>query len=136
MTAKDRRKKFRIVHSLQIKYTLTLILPFFLIFLLIEMQMFYVIKSLLPHIEFLATKGLILKNIILIMVEVLILLIFAAIVNINYLHNIAGPLNRITKELAEMEKTKNYYLLTVRASDEIKPLINEFNKILSNFIKK
>jgi len=67
MSAKDRRKRLRIVHKLQLKYTLSLLLPFFIILLIVELQMLYVIKYLLPYIEFLTVKEIIIKSIIIIM---------------------------------------------------------------------
>lgn len=126
----NRRKKINIVHSLQIKYTLSLLIPFFFIFVLVELQMFFIIKSLLPYIEFLAVKDIILKSIILVMVEVLLLLSIAGIINIIYLHRIGGPINRLIKEINEMVITKEYKLLQVRKKDELKPLIDAFNKII------
>ncbi len=136
MTAKDRRKKFRIVHKLQLKYTLSLLVPFFIILIIVELQMFYIIKWLLPAREFVETQNIIVSSIVLTMLEVLILLILAGMINIIYLHRIAGPINRIIKELNEMEKTGNYHLLSVRKDDEIQPMITEFNKILAKFIQQ
>jgi|YNPNPStandDraft_1061719.scaffolds.fasta_scaffold65224_2 signal transduction histidine kinase len=136
MTAKDRRKRLRIVHKLQLKYTLSLLLPFFIIFIIIELQMFYVIKYLLPYIEFLAVRGVIVKSIIIIMVEVLILLSLAGLFNIIYLHRIAGPISRLIKEIDEMVVSKKYHLLTVRKKDELASLIQKFNLIIEELIRK
>jgi len=136
MTAKDRRKKLRIVHKLQLKYTLSLLLPFFIILLIVELQMFYVIKYLLPYIEFLAVRGVIIKSIIIIMVEVIILLLLAGFFNIIYLHRIAGPITRLMKEIDEMTIDKKYHLLSVRKNDDLLPLIQKFNLIIDELIKK
>jgi len=136
MTAKDRRKKLRIVHKLQLKYTLSLLLPFFIILLIVELQMFYVIKYLLPYIEFLAVRDVIIKSIIIIMVEVLILLCLAGVFNIIYLHRIAGPIPRLMKEIDEMVTTKKYHLLAIRKNDELLPLIQKFNLIIEELVKK
>ncbi len=136
MITKNRRKKFRIVHKLQLKYTFSLLVPFFIIFLLVELQMFYVIKHLLPYIEFLAVREVIIKSIVIIMIEVVILLFLAGLFNIIYLHRIAGPIPRIMKEIDEMVASNKYHLLNIRKTDELFPLIQKFNLILNELIKK
>jgi nitrogen fixation/metabolism regulation signal transduction histidine kinase len=136
MTAKDRRRRLRIVHKLQLKYTWSLLLPFFIIFLIVELQMFYVIKYLLPYIEFLAVRGVIVKSIVIIMIEVLILLALAGMFNIIYLHRIAGPISRLIKEIDEMVANKKYHLLTIRKKDELFSLIQKFNLIIEELIRK
>ncbi|MCX7715889.1 MAG: hypothetical protein N2Z73_00565 [Endomicrobia bacterium] len=136
MTAKDRRKKFRIVHRLQLKYTLSLLIPFFFILLLVELQMFFVIKTLLPNIEFLVVRDVIIRSIIIIMIEVLILLTVAAVVNIIYLHRIAGPISRLVNEIDTMVRTQNYHFLSIRKKDELRPLIDKFNLLIEKFLQK
>lgn len=136
MIKKDRRKKIKIVHYLQLKYTMSLLIPFIFILLIVELQLYFVIKTLLPSIEFLAVKSTIIQSIILIMIEVLILLIIAGIFNVIYLHRIAGPINRLIKEIDEMLTTNNYHILFIREKDELKPLIFSFNKIIEKLIAK
>lgn len=136
MTAKDRRKKLRIVHYLQLKYTISLLLPFLLILLIVELQMFFIIKTLLPYVEFLSVRGEIIRSIIIIMIEVFILLFIAGIFNIIYLHRIAGPINRLCKEIDEMVKNNQYHLLQIRKKDELIPLIDKFNLIIKKLIEK
>jgi len=135
MDKKNRRRKIVLIHSLQLRYTFSLLIPFFIIFLFIELQMFFIIKYLLPKVEFLATKNLILESMVLIIIEVFILLFIAAILNIYYLHKIAGPINRIINEIKNMLETKNYHLIKIRKKDELKSLIDEFNKIISKLIE-
>ncbi|MCS7152108.1 MAG: hypothetical protein NZ928_07015 [Endomicrobia bacterium] len=136
MTAKDRRKKLRIVHKLQIKYTLRFLVPFFVILLIIELQMIYVIKLLLPHVEFLIIRNEIIRTLIFVMFEVLVILGIVAVYNITYLHRLVGPINRLMQEIDEMVKNKNYHLLTVRKDDELLPLVNKFNLIIEQLTKK
>lgn len=136
MKLKNRRKKFSVVHHLQLKYTFSLLIPFFFILLLVELQMFFVIKTLLPHVEFLIVRDTIVKSIIIIMVEVLILLAVAAVGNIIYLHRIAGPIPRLIRELDDMIKTKNFHILSIRKTDELRPLIDKFNLVIEHFLKQ
>ncbi|MCX7956513.1 MAG: hypothetical protein N2643_01270 [Endomicrobia bacterium] len=136
MTTKNRRKKLKIVHNLQIKYTFSLLIPFIFILLIVELQMYFIIKTLLPSIEFLAVKNTVINSIVIIMLEVFFLLVIAGFFNIVYLHRIAGPINRLVNEIEEMLKTNRYHTLVVRKKDELKPLIFSFNKILEKLIVK
>lgn len=136
MTAKDRRKKIRIVHQLQVKHTVKFFLLFFIILLLIGFQMVYIVKLLLPHTEFLVIRNEIIKTLVLIMIEVVITLGILAIYNIIYLHRFVGPINRLIREIEEMVKTKEYHTLQVRKDDELLPLISKFNLIIEELIRK
>ncbi len=136
MTTNNRRKALRVVHYLQLKYTLSLLLPFLFILLIVELQMYYMIKMLITHVEFLSVKGDIIKSIIIIMIEVFVLLVIAGIFNIIYLHRIAGPINRLINEINKMVETDKYHLLVVRKSDELGGLVNSFNSVIKKLMNE
>lgn len=136
MTAKDRRKRLRIVHKLQVKHTVKFLLLFSIILLVIGFQMIYIIKLLLPHVEFLVIRNEIIKTLIFIMVEVILALGILGLYNIIYLHRFVGPINRLIKEIETMVNSKHYHLLHIRKDDELLPLVDKFNLLIEELMKK
>ncbi len=127
----SRRKFF---HKFVTKYSLSVLIPFFIVFILLQLQIFYTIKLVLPYVEVLEIKGVLIKNMVIVIVVTFIIFLVASVISSIYLHRFSGPITRLIKELKEMQETKKYHFLKVRYNDEIYPLIEEFNNVLKDFV--
>ncbi|MDI6756618.1 MAG: hypothetical protein QME32_01195 [Endomicrobiia bacterium] len=131
MTAAERRKNYLVEKSYQLKPVYLIAAAFLLIIAMIELQLFMLLKTVLPEIAMLETRGEILRFGIFIMVQLFVIFTALAAATTIHLHRFVGPLARLTKELKNMSETGDYKSLIVRKSDALHTFIEKLNGILS-----
>jgi signal transduction histidine kinase len=66
-----------------------------------------------------------------IMIEMLVIIFIVGMINIVYTHRLVGPVvSRMEQELGGMLKKNEFQHLKLRQKDELKPLVDEINKLI------
>ena len=113
-----------------VNYAIKTFLLFFIIFILLQVSMYFVSKAILPYHIFIEDGGWILKTTILVFMETIIYSLVSAGLYLLFVHKIIGPIARLTKQLTQMEETGEITHLRVRENDKLKELIEIVNKII------
>jgi len=130
MTAAERRKKYLVEKTFQLKPVYLIAFAFLVITVIIEWQIFLLLKTVLPGITLMETKTEIVRLGIFIMIQLFVIFLVLAILTTLHLHRVIGPLARLTKEIDEMASNGNYTKLTVRKNDAIKKFIESLNRYM------
>lgn len=131
MTASERRKKYLVEKSYQMKPVYLIAGAFLIITAIIEIQILMLLKTVLPEIAMIETRAEIFRFGIFIMAQLFVIFAALAVTTTIHLHRFVGPLARLTREITAMAKGSNYKILTVRKNDAMRSFVETLNTILS-----
>ena len=133
---KERRKKILIERKMQLRHTGLLAISFLFILVLVQIQVYALISSMMPRIALTSDYTYITGLGLLIGAEMLVVILVVGFINVLLTHRLVGPLIRITRELNEMSQKDDYHHLRIRKRDEIHSVVAEINKIIDRIKKQ
>lgn len=113
-------------------YLVNMFLLFLVVFMLVQLLMYLISKAFLPYQVFIDAKGWIVKTTFLVVVETIIMSFIAALLCVRYIHQVMGPVPRVIDNLQQTHESGKYNEIKVRKNDRLKPLFDEFNKIITS----
>ncbi|PKM92578.1 MAG: hypothetical protein CVU80_02620, partial [Elusimicrobia bacterium HGW-Elusimicrobia-4] len=132
------RKKILINKKFQFRYAAMIVSALFVMLVLVEWDIFYTMKTILPKVFFMEEIRQDLTAFhLLLAVKSLVFMVFVAFISVYFSHRIAGPIYRLTKDLLTMindgDLTKQFRL---REKDELKELAEALNTMTANLRTK
>ncbi|HAX62195.1 MAG TPA: hypothetical protein DCX95_06570 [Elusimicrobia bacterium] len=132
------RKKILINKKFQFKYAAMIVGTLFVMVALIEWDIFYTMKTILPKVFFMEEIRQDLTAFhLLLAVKSLVFMVLVAFISVYFSHRIAGPIYRLEKDLLIMinegDLTKQFRL---REKDELKELAEALNTMTANLRTK
>lgn len=127
----ERRKKVIVNKKIQLRYIGLLSASFLLILVLVEWHIYSLVKSMMPKVALAQDYNYITSLGLTIMIEMLVIIFIVGMINIVYTHRLVGPVvSRMEQELGGMLKKNEFQHLKLRQKDELKPLVDEINKLI------
>lgn len=132
------RKKILINKKFQFKYAAMIVATLFVMVALVEWDIFYTMKTILPKVFFMEEirQDLTAFHLLLAM-KSLVFMVLVAFISVYFSHRIAGPIYRLEKDLIYMinegDLTKQFRL---REKDELKELAEALNTMTANLRTK
>jgi len=132
------RKKILINKKFQFKYAAMIVGTLFVMVVLVEWDIFYTMKTILPKVFFMEEIRQDLTAFhLLLAVKSLVFMVLVAFISVYFSHRIAGPIYRLEKDLLTMinegDLTKQFRL---REKDELKELAEALNTMTANLRTK
>ncbi|MBI5573249.1 MAG: HAMP domain-containing protein [Elusimicrobia bacterium] len=132
------RKKILINKKFQFKYAAMIVATLFVMVALVEWDIFYTMKTILPKVFFMEEIRQDLAAFhLLLAVKSLVFMVLVAFISVYFSHRIAGPIYRLEKDLLHMvnegDLTKQFRL---REKDELKELAEALNTMTANLRTK
>ncbi|MFA5779006.1 MAG: HAMP domain-containing protein [Elusimicrobiota bacterium] len=136
--AQSIRKKILINKKFQFKYAAMIVGTLFVMVALVEWDIFYTMKTILPKVFFMEEIRQDLTAFhLLLAVKSLVFMVLVAFISVYFSHRIAGPIYRLEKDLLTMinegDLTKQFRL---REKDELKELAEALNTMTANLRTK
>lgn len=133
-----KRKKILINKKFQFKYAAMIVGTLFVMVALVEWDIFYTMKTILPKVFFMEEIRQDLTAFhLLLAVKSLVFMVLIAFISVYFSHRIAGPIYRLEKDLLIMinegDLTKQFRL---REKDELKELAEALNTMTANLRTK
>ena len=120
--------------KLKYSYAAKMFTLFLVIFMLVQVCMFFLSKLFLPFQMCVDAHGWIYKTTLLIFIETVIMSVTAAVLCMYFVHQILGPVSRLVRELRDMEQSSEYREVKIRTDDKLRPLVDVFNTILVKYM--
>ena len=132
------RKKILINKKFQFKFAAMIVATLFVMLALVEWDIFYTMKTILPKVFFMEEIRQDLTAFhLLLAVKSLVFMVLVAFISVYFSHRIAGPIYRLEKDLMQMvnegDLTKQFHL---REKDELKELAETLNTMTANLRTK
>ncbi|OGS23290.1 MAG: hypothetical protein A2252_09405 [Elusimicrobia bacterium RIFOXYA2_FULL_39_19] len=132
---KERRRRILVERKVQLQYLTLIFASYLTVLILIEIQLYSFLKSILPKIQFATDHSYILGLGITIMVEMLVVVCIVGFAIAVHSQRIVGPIPRITREIDSMLKTGNYHHVQIRKKDYIFGLTEKINGLVDKVQK-
>lgn len=132
------RKKILINKKFQFKYAAMIVGTLFVMVALVEWDIFYTMKTILPKVFFMEEIRQDLTAFhLLLAIKSFVFMVLVAFISVYFSHRIAGPIYRLEKDLLHMvnegDLTKQFRL---REKDELKELAEALNTMTANLRTK
>jgi len=131
----DRRKHVLVENRIQLRHIGLMVISFIVILLLVEIQVYFLLKNMLPKLVLHTDYSYITGLGITLMVEMAIIIFIIGFINVIYTHRIVGPINRITRQIEHMADTKQLSCIEIRGKDELHHMTSAINKLINLFNK-
>ncbi|MEW6556499.1 MAG: methyl-accepting chemotaxis protein [Elusimicrobiota bacterium] len=135
---KFQRKQILINKKFQFKFAAVILVTLFVMLGLVEWDIFYTMKTILPKVFFMEEIRQDLTAFhLLLAVKSLVFMVLVAFISVYFSHRIAGPIYRLEKDLFRMiEESDLTRQFRLREKDELKELADALNTMTANLRTK